>query len=93
MFGALAFFIIVILTYAINTFMGLELFNIKYVTPLDIYISDNLVKSLDLVIKNGYKDISYIRAKELIGSTKEKVVNLKMRLLKVTENRKIFYSL
>lgn len=29
-FGVLAFFIIVILTYAINTFMGMELFNIKY---------------------------------------------------------------
>ncbi len=30
MFGTLAFFIIVILSYAINTFMGMELFNIKY---------------------------------------------------------------
>lgn len=29
-FGALAFFIIVILTYAINTFMGMEMFNLKY---------------------------------------------------------------
>lgn len=30
MFGLLAFFITVILTYAINTFMGMELVNIKY---------------------------------------------------------------
>lgn len=30
MFGLLAFFIIVILTYAVNTFMGMELTNIKY---------------------------------------------------------------
>jgi len=30
MFGVLAFFISVILTYAINTFMGMELVNIKY---------------------------------------------------------------
>ena len=30
MFGSLSFFIIVILTYAINTFLGMELFNISY---------------------------------------------------------------
>ena len=33
-----------------------KIFNIKYVTHLDIYISDSLNKSLSLVIKNGYKD-------------------------------------
>ena len=30
MFGFLAFFIVVILAYAINTFMGMELFNLQY---------------------------------------------------------------
>lgn len=33
MFGILAFFIVVILTYAINTFLGMELTNIKYYIP------------------------------------------------------------
>ena len=33
-----------------------KLFNIKYATPLDIYITDNLVNLLDLVINSGHKD-------------------------------------
>ena len=47
MFGLLAFFIIVILTYAINTFMGMELSNIKYyLTTLIVPI----VMSLNFVV-------------------------------------------
>lgn len=49
---------------------------------------ENTTSEIEEVLKGGYKDISYMTAKELIGSTKEKVENLKMRLVKATEKRK-----
>lgn len=52
----------------------------------------NEIESISLeieeILRNGYKDISYTKAKELMVSTKERVESLKMKLIKVTESRK-----
>lgn len=49
---------------------------------------ESITSEIEEVLKSGYKDISYVSAKELIGSTKEKVESLKVRLVKATEKRR-----
>ena len=54
---------------------------------------ENTTSEIEEVLKGGYKDISYMTAKELIGSTKEEITKLSLVKTRLIKNNPTVYSI